>query len=81
MLMWIWILVAVLAVIILAAVSGRLLARLRELQRAAGRLRHREAQARKLQHAAENLQERVESVQRRAEITQRRLAGITSNGK
>nr|WP_296070192.1 hypothetical protein [uncultured Actinoplanes sp.] len=79
--MWIWILVAVLAVIILAAVSGRVLGRLRELQRAGARLRHREAEARKLQHAAENLRERLEALERRAETTQERLAGITGNRK
>lgn len=66
--MWIWIAVAVVAVVVMGAVGVRLLGRLDGLRRAALRLQKRQADAARLQQDVLVLQETVLEVQKRAEV-------------
>ncbi|GAA0443720.1 hypothetical protein Aca07nite_52550 [Actinoplanes capillaceus] len=70
MLMWVWIAVVAVALVVLVVAGTRLLGRLRVLERAARRLRHRQEQALALQAKAEVMQETMLAVQELAERAQ-----------
>ena len=74
--MWIWIGAGVLGLIILALAAAPLLGKLRELQRALGRLQRRQTEAEALQTGAQQLEQTVLGLQSRAETMQERLALI-----
>jgi biopolymer transport protein ExbB/TolQ len=76
MVKWIVIAVLVLALIVLVASVFSVLSRLNGLDRAARRLRRRQAEAMKLQQDAVVLEEAVAGLQQRAEIMQAQLAVI-----
>lgn len=65
LLLWIWIAVAVIALVILAVAGLRLLRRLGGLGRAVARLRHRQEEAVRLQEKLLVLQQTVAQVEAR----------------
>jgi flagellar biosynthesis/type III secretory pathway M-ring protein FliF/YscJ len=75
--MWIWIAAVVFALIVLAFAVVPLLGRLAGLQRAAVKLRRRQAEAMKLQEGAAVLEQTLLGVQQRADTLQERLAAIS----
>jgi Sec-independent protein translocase protein TatA len=72
--LWIWIAVVVIALVIMGVAAVRLLGRLGALNRAAGKLRHRQAEAMALRDVAEELQRTVADLEHRA-------TGLTRNRK
>ncbi|MEU4692805.1 hypothetical protein [Actinoplanes sp. NPDC023714] len=77
--MWVWIAVGAIALIVLGTAAARLLGRLPELRRAAGKLQRRQQDAMKLQAAAEELQRTVLATQQRAERAQDAVTQIKAN--
>ncbi|AEV86115.1 hypothetical protein ACWT_5098 [Actinoplanes sp. SE50] len=74
--MWVWIAVGAIALIILVVTAARLLGRLPELRRAAGRLQRRQAEAMGLQAGAARLEQTLQGLQQRAERAQEHVERI-----
>ena len=72
--MWIWIAVAMIAVLVLAAAVTSLLGRLSGLERALRRLTLRQEDALRIQRNVEVLEQTLLGLQQRAEVTQEHTA-------
>ncbi|WP_285549606.1 hypothetical protein [Actinoplanes regularis] len=64
--MWVWIAVLAIALIVLVVAAVRLLGRLSELRRAAGKLQRRQEEAMRLRAGAAKLEQTLRAVQQRA---------------
>ena len=74
--MWVWIAVVAIALIVLVVAAVRLLGRLSELRRAAGKLQRRQEEAMRLQAGAAVLEQTVLGLRQRAEQAQEQVEQI-----